>query len=48
MIYGGVRLSLKAQFLSELPNLLPLAKTLIHLNLSFNNLEVSFSQLLFN
>jgi hypothetical protein len=40
MLYGGTKLSLKAHFLSALPNLVPLSSTLTHLNISFNNLEV--------
>lgn len=41
MLDGGYRLSLKAHFLSSLPFLSPLSLTLTHLNLSFNNLNVS-------
>ena len=41
MMEGGQSLSLKAHFLSSLPSLSPLSRTLAHLNLSFNNLSVS-------
>ena len=40
MMHGGSRLSLKAHFLTEPPDLAPLARTLTYLNLSFNNLRV--------
>lgn len=41
MMNGGHRLDLKARFLSQLPDLSTLARTLTHLNLSFNCLNVS-------
>ncbi len=41
MMNGGLRLDLKARFLSQLPDLSTLARTLTHLNLSFNCLYVS-------
>lgn len=41
MMDGGYRLSLKAHFLPAIPPLSPLSLTLTHLNLSFNNLDVS-------
>lgn len=44
MMEGGYRLSLKAHFLSSLPLLSPVSLTLTHLNLSFNNLDVSTNQ----
>ncbi|GFO40033.1 leucine-rich repeat-containing protein 63 [Plakobranchus ocellatus] len=37
LIAGGTALSLKAHFISELPDVSPLLKTLTYLNLSFNN-----------
>ncbi|KAK3787875.1 hypothetical protein RRG08_022168 [Elysia crispata] len=37
LIAGGTALSLKAHFISELPDFSPLLKTLTYLNLSFNN-----------
>ena len=40
MMQGGERLSLKAHFLAELPDLQPLAHTLTYLNLAFNELKV--------
>ncbi|MBN3277696.1 LRC63 protein, partial [Polyodon spathula] len=36
---GGVLLNLKAHFLSQVPDLTPLANSLLYLNLSFNNLN---------
>ena len=38
---GGNALSLKAHFLTSLPDILCLAATVTYLNLSFNNLQVS-------
>ena len=40
IMHGGERLSLKAHFLAELPDLQPLVHTLIYLNVAFNELKV--------
>ncbi|KAM4701797.1 leucine-rich repeat-containing protein 63 [Discoglossus pictus] len=39
LIHGGTALSLKAFFISKLPDLMPLCDTLAYLNLSFNELR---------
>ncbi|XP_028657103.1 uncharacterized protein LOC114651364 [Erpetoichthys calabaricus] len=39
LVQGGVSLNLKAHFISKVPDLKPLAQTLIYLNLSFNDLN---------
>uniref|UniRef100_A0A8C5QLS4 Leucine-rich repeat-containing protein 63 n=1 Tax=Leptobrachium leishanense TaxID=445787 RepID=A0A8C5QLS4_9ANUR len=39
LVHGGYSLSLKAFFLSKLPDLSPLYNTLLYLNLSFNELQ---------
>lgn len=46
MMNGGTHLSLKAHFLSQLPNLISLSHTLTHLNLSFNTFKTFPSQIL--
>ncbi len=43
MMEGGVQLSLKAHFLSQLPSLAPVTATLTYLNVSFNDLRVCCS-----
>ncbi len=40
IVTGGTFLSLKAHFLSELPDISCLSATLTHLNLSYNSLQV--------
>lgn len=39
LVQGGLLLNLKAHFLSQVPDLTPLANSLLYLNLSFNNLN---------
>lgn len=41
MMSGGGYLSLKAHFITELPDLSPLSRTLTYLNISFNSLNVN-------
>nr|XP_015219530.1 PREDICTED: leucine-rich repeat-containing protein 63 isoform X1 [Lepisosteus oculatus]XP_015219531.1 PREDICTED: leucine-rich repeat-containing protein 63 isoform X1 [Lepisosteus oculatus]XP_015219532.1 PREDICTED: leucine-rich repeat-containing protein 63 isoform X1 [Lepisosteus oculatus] len=40
LVQGGVLLSLKAHFIARVPDLTPLAHSLLYLNLSFNELNV--------
>ncbi len=40
LLRDGIALSLKAHFIDELPDIASLKKTLIYLNLSFNNFKV--------
>jgi hypothetical protein len=40
LLRNGIALSLKAHFIDELPDLASLRKSLVYLNLSFNNFKV--------
>ncbi|XP_071797975.1 uncharacterized protein [Asterias amurensis] len=46
LVNGGLALSLKAHFILSLPEISPLTKTLVYLNLSFNDLRVFPQELL--
>lgn len=47
MMKGGQTLNLKAHFLSSLPSLSPITLTLVHLNISFNDLDVRLTTISF-
>ena len=44
LLRNGLALSLKGHFIDKLPDLVSLRKTLIYINLSFNNFTVSLSR----